>query len=39
MDNFGRDPFAGGAMVATAENVAAKWGITRDEQDEVTLMR
>jgi acetyl-CoA acetyltransferase len=39
MDNFGRDPWAGGAMIQTAENVAAEAGITREEQDEVTLIR
>lgn len=39
LDNFARDPFAGVAMVTTAENCAAKWSITREEQDDVTLMR
>jgi acetyl-CoA acetyltransferase len=39
LDNFAGDPFAGVAMVETAENVAGKHGITREEQDEVTLMR
>lgn len=39
LDNFARDPFAGVAMVETAENCAAKWAISRDEQDDVTLMR
>lgn len=39
LDNFARDPFAGVAMVATAENCAAKWSISRAEQDDVTLMR
>ncbi|MGQ7478416.1 hypothetical protein ACTGUZ_11375, partial [Streptococcus suis] len=34
-----RDPFAGVAMVETAEKCAAKWSIRRDEQDEVTLLR
>jgi acetyl-CoA acetyltransferase len=38
-DNFGHDPFAGNAMVETAENVAAEAGITREEQDEMTLLR
>lgn len=39
LDNFARDPFAGVAMVTTAENCATRWSITRDEQDDVTLMR
>ncbi|MFI5266309.1 MAG: thiolase family protein [Chloroflexota bacterium] len=38
-DNFRRDPWAGEAMVTTAENVAREAGITREEQDEVTLLR
>lgn len=39
LDNFGLDPFAGKAMIDTAENVARKWGISREEQHEVTLLR
>jgi acetyl-CoA acetyltransferase len=39
LDNFARDPFAGVAMITTAENVAAKHGITRAEQDDLTLAR
>lgn len=39
LDNFARDPFAGVAMVETAENCAAKWSISRNEQDDVTLLR
>lgn len=39
LDNFARDPFAGVAMVETAENCAAKWRLTRAAQDEVTLRR
>lgn len=39
LDNFARDPWAGCAMVRTAENVAAQWGISRDEQDDLTLLR
>ncbi len=39
LDNFAVDPFAGVSMVETAENVAAKWSITREEQDDVTLAR
>ncbi len=39
MDNFGKDPWAGGAMIATAENVAKEAGIDRAAQDEMTLLR
>ncbi len=39
MDNFNLDPHAGGAMISTAENVARKVGISREEQDEMTLLR
>ena len=38
-DNFNKDPWAGKAMIQTAENVAAEAGITREEQDAVTLVR
>ncbi len=38
-DNFNRDPHAKVAMVQTAENVAAKFDISRAEQDELTLHR
>lgn len=38
-DNFSEDPFAGGAMLQTAENVAKVAGITREEQDEIALVR
>jgi len=38
-DNFGRDPYAKNAMIETAENVAREVGITKQEQDELTLMR
>jgi acetyl-CoA acetyltransferase family protein len=38
-DNFNKDPFAGEAMIRTAENVAREAGITREEQDQVTLLR
>nr|WP_320134097.1 acetyl-CoA C-acyltransferase family protein [uncultured Holophaga sp.] len=31
------DPFGAGHMGVTAENIAAKWGITREEQDAVAL--
>jgi acetyl-CoA acetyltransferase len=38
-DNFGHDPFAKNAMIETAENVAREAGITREEQDEMMLLR
>ena len=38
-DNFNLDPWAGHAMVQTAEAVAHESGITRAQQDEVTLLR
>ncbi len=38
-DNFGRDPYALNAMIETAENVAKEVGISKEEQDEVTLLR
>ena len=38
-DNFNCDPFAQNAMIETAENVARECGITREEQDEMTLLR
>jgi len=39
LDNFARDPFAGVAMIETAENVARKYQVTREEQDAITLTR
>ncbi len=39
MDNFGRDPWAGEAMIKTAENVSEEAGITREQCDAVTLRR
>ncbi|MBL0312303.1 MAG: thiolase family protein [Holophagaceae bacterium] len=39
MDNFGLDPWAGGAMIQTAENVAKEYGLTRAECDALTLRR
>lgn len=39
MDNFGFDPFAHNAMIETAENVAREAGITKEEQEEMTLLR
>ena len=38
-DNFGHDPYAKNSMLETAENVAKEAGITRKEQDDITLMR
>jgi acetyl-CoA acetyltransferase family protein len=38
-DNFGHDPFAGNAMIQTAENVAMKCGIDRAAQDETAVLR
>ena len=39
MDNFAKDPWAGEAMIKTAENVSAEAGITRKQCDAVTLQR
>jgi acetyl-CoA acetyltransferase len=39
LDNFRRDPWAGKAMVDTAEAVAAEERISREEIDEVTTLR
>jgi acetyl-CoA acetyltransferase len=39
MENFNRDPLGGHAMLQTAENVAAKYGIGTAEQHEVVLRR
>ena len=39
MDNFAKDPWAGGAMISTAENVAKEAGITREQCDALTLRR
>jgi acetyl-CoA acetyltransferase len=39
LDNFGYDPFAKNAMIDTADNVANEAGITKEEQDEMTLLR
>jgi len=39
MDNFNRDPWAGQAMIRTAENVAQEAGITREECDAATLRK
>ena len=39
MDHFSRDPWAGGAMIQTAENVAKEIGATKEECDAVALRR
>ena len=39
LDNFARDPWAGEAMVVTAENVAREADLSKPELDEVTLLR
>jgi len=39
MDHFSLDPWAGGAMIQTAENVAAEVGLTREQCDAVALRR
>jgi acetyl-CoA acetyltransferase len=39
MDHFSLDPWAGGAMIQTAENVAEEAGIQREQCDAVTLRR
>lgn len=39
LDNFSRDPYAGLAMVETAENVATKFSISRSEQHDVVQRR
>ncbi len=39
LDSFERDPWGGISMVATAEAVAAEAGMTKDELDELTLVR
>lgn len=39
LDNFARDPWAGEAMIATAENVAREADLSKLELDDVTLLR
>ncbi len=39
LDNFGRDPVTGKAMLATAERVAADGKITKEELDELAVRR
>lgn len=38
-DAFNKDPFAKNAMIQTAEKVARAEGISREEQDDVTVVR
>ena len=38
-DNFGFDPYAKNPMIQTAENVAKEAGISREEQEEIVLLR
>jgi acetyl-CoA acetyltransferase len=39
LDNFGDDPFAKNAMIDTAENCAREYKVTKQEQDELVLLR
>ena len=39
MDNVNKDPWAGQAMIQTAENVGKEFGISREECDLLTLRR
>jgi acetyl-CoA acetyltransferase len=39
LDNMNRDPYAGLAMIQTAENLAAEFEIGRGEQETLTLLR
>lgn len=39
LDSFGYDPFAKNSMLQTAENVAREAGVTREAQEEMTLLR
>lgn len=39
LDNFAADPFTGQAMIRTAENVAARFGIDTAAQNALTLVR
>lgn len=38
-DDFARDPYAGTSMLAAAENVAQRAGITRQELDDLVVLR
>jgi len=39
LDNFAHDPYAGNAMIDTAENAARRYGFTTGQQHEVALRR
>lgn len=39
LDNFSHDPHAGGAMIATAENAARECTVSREQQNQVALLR
>ena len=39
MDHFNKDPWAGGAMIQTAENVAKEAGLTREACDALVVRR
>jgi acetyl-CoA acetyltransferase family protein len=39
MENFNCDPFAGNAMIETAENVARELGVTKEQCDELVARR
>jgi acetyl-CoA acetyltransferase len=39
LDNFKEDPNAHVAMVETAENCARQWNVSKEEQDDVALLR
>jgi len=39
MDNVNKDPWAGGAMIQTAENVSKEYGISREACDALTVRR
>ncbi len=39
LDSFGHDPYARNSMLQTAENVARECAITRQAQEEMTLLR
>jgi len=38
-DNFGHDPWALNAMIETAENVAREEKVSKEEQDDITVLR
>lgn len=39
LDSFARDPWAGAGMLAAAEAVADEMGVTREELDDLTVLR